>query len=296
MSTQRFDRSSFRATKTDEGFLIDTPVLGRVGIQIYRNSDGSIRREYRPPEEVFSSGSLATFAGKPVTIGHPSAMVTSKSRNIVGSIVGDAFQDGDHVRARVVLHDDRAVDLVEKQGVKELSLGYTVEIDHTPGEYKGAKYDAIQRNVRINHLAVVKEGRAGVARFNVDGEDMTQEEMQARLDAVTAERDALRDDAKAIADKIREEVRAELKNRLEIEATAERFGVVHADKADDDVMRAVIVKALPSMKLDGKDANYVRAAFDVAKDVKVQAVRPTGADVSYVSNDILSEILKKKGA
>lgn len=175
MKTQRFDRASLKAEKTSEGFLIDTPVLGRVGIQIYRNSDGSIRREYRPPEEVFAADSLATFAGKPVTIGHPSAMVTSKSRNIVGSIAGDAFQDGDHVRARVVLHDDRAVDMVEKHGVKELSLGYTVEIDHTPGEYKGAKYDAIQRNVRINHLAVVKEGRAGVARFNVESIDRQQQ-------------------------------------------------------------------------------------------------------------------------
>ena len=55
---QRFDNVAFKATKTDEGFIRDTPIVGRTGILVYRNADGTERREYRPPEEAHSLVSL----------------------------------------------------------------------------------------------------------------------------------------------------------------------------------------------------------------------------------------------
>ena len=56
---QRFDNVAFKATKTDEGFIRDTPIVGRTGILVYRNADGTERKEYRPPEEAFKADSLA---------------------------------------------------------------------------------------------------------------------------------------------------------------------------------------------------------------------------------------------
>lgn len=47
------------------------------------------------------------------------------------------------------------------QGKVELSLSYLSDYDYTPGEYQGQKYDAVQRNIRGNHLALVKRGRSG---------------------------------------------------------------------------------------------------------------------------------------
>ena len=57
-------------------------------------------------------------------------------------------------------------------GLKELSLGYNLTLDETPGEWNGQHYDAIQRDIRINHLALGREARAGEqARLNIDGRD-----------------------------------------------------------------------------------------------------------------------------
>ena len=36
----------------------------------------------------------------------------------------------------------------------------------------GEHYDAVQRHIRYNHVAVVRRGRAGVARLNMDGDEV----------------------------------------------------------------------------------------------------------------------------
>lgn len=169
----RYDRATIRATRTDEGFLIDSPVVGRVGIQIYRNVDGSIRREYRPAEEVFKADSLASFNGKPITDDHPSEPVTAKNARklSIGVMQADGKAEGDNVVVPIVIHDGDAIDKIMQGGKRELSLGYKVDLDETPGEWNGEKYDAIQKNIRVNHLALVKAGRAGNARLNLDRSD-----------------------------------------------------------------------------------------------------------------------------
>ena len=76
----RYDTFHIKAEKTDEGFIRDSPVIGRTGILKYRNPDGTTRNEYRPPEEAFSADSLATLNGKPITVGHH-GMVNTKNWN-----------------------------------------------------------------------------------------------------------------------------------------------------------------------------------------------------------------------
>src|SRR5690606_32107950 len=67
----RFDRVAFKATRTDEGYIKDTPVLTRTGVFVYLDGQGRERREYRPPDEVFNADSLASLKGVPVTDTHP---------------------------------------------------------------------------------------------------------------------------------------------------------------------------------------------------------------------------------
>ena len=156
---------------TPEGFLIDNPIVTRTGIFIYHNVDGSERKEYRPPEEVFAPESLATYKGKPVILTHDAGYVNTDnvSDEEIGTILSEGYQDGDNVRAEIVIHDTNTMN---DSGMRELSLGYNLDLDETPGEYNGEHYDAIQRNIRINHLAVVKAARAGeTARLNIDGVD-----------------------------------------------------------------------------------------------------------------------------
>lgn len=166
---QRYDFIEIKASKTDEGFLRDSPVVGRVGIQEYRKTDGSVRRELRLPEEVFNPDSLASFIAKPITVDHPNGMVSSKNAHkvTVGAMLASGKQDGDTVRADIVIHSPESIG-----DRRQLSLGYTAEMDETPGEWNGQKYDAIQRNIRVNHLSVVKSARAGaIARLNLDSNE-----------------------------------------------------------------------------------------------------------------------------
>ena len=160
-----------RAFFTDEGYLMDKPILTSTGIFEYKNPDGSVRRELRLPEDVFDPESLKSYVGKPVVITHDAGLIDKNNvgEEMIGSILSEGYRDGDDVRAEIVIHD---TDAMRKSHFKELSLGYNLECEEKPGVWKGQPYDAIQRNIRINHLALVREARAGdQARLNIDGRD-----------------------------------------------------------------------------------------------------------------------------
>lgn len=156
---------------TPEGYLIDRPILTSTGIFEYLNPDGSVRKELRLPEDVFDPESLKSYKGRPIIITHDAGLVTKDnvSDNQIGTILTEGYRSGDDVRAEIIIHD---TDGMKKAGLKELSLGYNLDLDETPGEWNGQHYDAIQRNIRINHLALVREARAGEqARLNIDSRD-----------------------------------------------------------------------------------------------------------------------------
>lgn len=156
---------------TEEGYLVDHPIVTSVGIFVYHNADGTERRELRLPEEVFSEKSLATYEGKPVIITHDAGYVDTENvqDEAIGTILSRGYQDGNDVRAKIIIHDMEAV---RKNGLRELSCGYNLRLDETPGVWEGQPYDAIQRDIEINHLALVDKARAGEqARLNIDGRD-----------------------------------------------------------------------------------------------------------------------------
>lgn len=156
---------------TEEGYLVDRPILTTIGIFEYTNPDGTIRRELRLPEEVFKEESLQSYKGKPIIITHDAGLITKDNvhENAVGTILSEGYRSGNDVRAEIIIHD---TDEMKLAGLKELSLGYNLDLDETPGEWNGQPYDAVQRNIVINHLALVLEARAGEqARLNIDSRD-----------------------------------------------------------------------------------------------------------------------------
>ena len=160
-----------KAEFTPEGYLVDKPILTTTGIFEYANPDGSIRRELRLPEDVFDKDSLASYKGKPIIITHDAGLVTKDNvhRFQIGTILSEGQRSGDDVKAEIVIHD---TDRMKDCKLKELSLGYNLELDETPGVWHGQRYDAIQRNISVNHLALVREARAGEqARLNLDSRD-----------------------------------------------------------------------------------------------------------------------------
>lgn len=171
MKVQRFDSLPLDATYfTDEGYLVDHPIVTSVGIFVYHNPDGSERRELRLPEEVFAEKSLASYKGKPIIVTHDAGYVDTDNvkEESIGTILSGGYRDGDDVRAEIIIHD---TDSLKKYKMRELSCGYNLRLDETPGVWEGQPYDAIQRDIEINHLALVDKARAGEqARLNIDGQ------------------------------------------------------------------------------------------------------------------------------
>ena len=149
---------------TPEGYLRAWATIARTGIQSYVNADGSMRREYRPDEEVGSPESLASFAGKVVTDEHPNELLDSENtaKYQKGFTGTEVVYDNGFVKAVMTVTDKSLISKIMRGDMKEVSAGYRVEFDSTPGTSPdGEHYDGIQRKISGNHIAVVRRGRAG---------------------------------------------------------------------------------------------------------------------------------------
>lgn len=156
---------------TEEGYLVDHPIVTTCGVFEYANTDGSIRKELRLPKHVFSPESLASYEGKPIIVTHDAGEIDKSNvrEEQIGTILSKGYKDGDNVRCKIVIHD---TDALKIYGLRELSLGYSLNSIDEPGVWNGQKYDCIQTDIEINHLALVSEARAGdAARLNIDSKE-----------------------------------------------------------------------------------------------------------------------------
>ena len=147
---------------TSEGYFRDSPILTSTGIFEYTNS-----------EEVFDTESLLSYQGKPIIITHDAGLIDKRNvdKEQIGTILTSGYEDGDNVRADIVIHN---TDAMKKSHLRELSVGYSLDLEEKEGMWNGQHYDAIQRNIRVNHLALVRKARAGdQARLNLDSRDTT---------------------------------------------------------------------------------------------------------------------------
>jgi hypothetical protein len=158
--------------KTADGYMVVRARAARAGIYDYLGREidpegktyaaDQVVKVYRSEAEVFAQDSVASFLMKPVTNDHPSTPVTAANwRDYAKGVVGKALRDGEYLAFDIVLMDKQAIDDVEA-GKRELSNGYSSLIDFTPGVTEGGEqYDAVQKQIRGNHVAVVDKGRAG---------------------------------------------------------------------------------------------------------------------------------------
>lgn len=258
----RYDRVPLKAVRTDEGFLTDTPIISRVGIFEYQDGKGSIRRELRLPEHVFAADSLTSIKGKPVTNGHPGRVdARNVKHHAIGTVLSEGRADGEDLLTDIVIHDPAPVDA----GRKELSCGYQCVLDETPGTWNGQRYDAIQTQIKYNHLAVVERGRAGNAKLNMDAadavtlEEETMDMVKMRLDSGISY-DAAPEVAQAYE---------ALKTRADAAASKTEQEAARADTAEARVKE--LQDSLEQIKQDAQIAAKARIGLEaVAKEHKVE--------------------------
>jgi hypothetical protein len=159
-----------KVRRTRDGYISCDARVARTGIQEYRGwevgkPDMDVVRVYRPESEVFSKDALKSFAHRPVTVDHPTEMVTADNWKefAVGHTGDEILRDGEYLRVPMVLMDSAAIAAVEG-GKKQLSMGYTCDVSFESGVTpSGEAYDAVQTDIRGNHLAIVSAARGGPA-------------------------------------------------------------------------------------------------------------------------------------
>ena len=145
------------------GFVHITDVpIARVGVFPYLKADSSIEMEAKLPGELLSDSTVASADSKPVTNDHPTELVNQQnaSKYMKGFTADNAHVDNDTLKVDMTITDADLISEINK-GKQELSIGFETEIIHEKGEYKGVAYDSVQKNIQINHVAVVEHGRAG---------------------------------------------------------------------------------------------------------------------------------------
>lgn len=164
MAVRRFDAGSTgRVEVTPQGGLRIPAVPTRVGVFPYTGESGKTRLEYRPPDEVFHPDSLATLRAAPVTDLHPAEPVTAATWRAlaVGHVADTVTPDltKGEVGTNLVIQDQEMVQKVGAGERRDLSCGYSCDLELSPGSTpQGQRYDAIQRRIRYNHVALGPPG------------------------------------------------------------------------------------------------------------------------------------------
>lgn len=321
--------------RTKDGYLVADVRAARTGIQQYLGSevgrpDLSVVNVYRPADEVFKTDSLASYGHKPVTFGHPPEGVTADNwkQIAVGNVGGDVIREGGFVRVPLVVMDAQAIQAIES-GTRELSMGYECRLEFADGVTPdGEAYQAIQRDIRINHAAIVERGRAGsqcrigdgrkpgaevqrepantegnftmnLRKIQVDG--LTIEttdqgaEAIAKLNGMLADKQAAVDAAKqALADATAAVAKLKTDHATELEDLKKQIPTVDALESMLD-KRNVLVDAAKKLVADldckGKSSAEIRKAV-VAKKLGDEHVKDRSDDYIAAQFDALAALNK----
>lgn len=185
----RFDSGQvLNPHRTDDGILLCDAIFARDGVLEYKAPGGKTRREFRPPEE--NQKAIAEFGLASLTLEHPTGLVDESNGDRLRK--GISLQTpryvvvpgkGGFVTGQIAVMSRDAQDAVKRGDASEISAGYKCRIEESPGVWfnpatgQSERYDAIQRDIKVNHIALTRIGRAGpsvkvLGRFdNADLED-----------------------------------------------------------------------------------------------------------------------------
>jgi hypothetical protein len=313
---KRYDVGRLQRVQRIAGGAVAIPAYPtRAGILEYRDAAGNVRREFRPPEEVFHPDSLATLRYATVTDLHPDEMVSSINwkQHAVGNVGSDVRRDGMFVSSEIVVHEQKTIEAIDKGDRSELSCGYECDYDETPGTFEGQHYDGIQRTIRYNHVGLgpsnwARAGRetalrldsnAAIAeitdpqlkqedskpmkrRFHVDGIDYEIDADESFFQALQKNMGA----AKSLIETTAKERDQEKARADAAEARADAAEKKAATSSSSDVIEQQIqlrldaLRLLPSeYKRDGKDGREIMIDAVKASDASFD---PEGKSDDYI--------------
>lgn len=154
--------------KTPEGYLTGRICVTGAGVFRYLGDDHKFVGRLRDRDQV--KAATDSINCKPVTLQHPNQPVNLDNVGDlqVGMSANDASFDGLNNYVTITVTDKKAVEAIEKGEVKAISMGYRCSIVDHDGVWQGSHHDQEQKDIVYNHIALVKNGRAGdQVRFTV---------------------------------------------------------------------------------------------------------------------------------
>lgn len=155
----------------DFWYIKDNP-LSKVGVFPYLGKTISDELEpnkvyyvLRPEDELSKEETLETFKLIPIVddhtmLGNKEGMQPAEEKGVHGTSGMDVYYKDGIIYGDLKIFSESLKEEIEN-GKKELSMGYFCDYELKNGEYEGQPYQAIQRNIRANHIALVQEGRMG---------------------------------------------------------------------------------------------------------------------------------------
>lgn len=164
------DAATARVVDTNGWPEIKDNPLSKVGVFPYlgKNIPGApnpaaVYMVFRSPEELSDPECIESFKLTPWIAGHTmlgEGFTPADQKGIDGIVGENLYFDGEFLRGNIKAFTPKMMQLIDSR-TKELSIGYRCLYEHSPGVWNGQPYEYIQRKIRGNHLALVKNGRCG---------------------------------------------------------------------------------------------------------------------------------------
>lgn len=145
-----------------------------------------IYQVYRPASELSKPETLKSMNGIPIQLKHHIEDPDNPPKGTrIGATGTDADWKAPYVFNSLSFWDAKAIELINSNTMRELSLGYMYEPEFKPGKFNGKPYDFVMHNIRANHLALVEQGRAGpdVLVLDAQPENLTPKEETNKMES-----------------------------------------------------------------------------------------------------------------
>lgn len=111
----------------------------------------------RTIDELSKPETLKSIDGMPITITHPDKKSVDASdwKNKTVGHVQNPRAEGNYIVCDAYIQDASAIELLKNKDIRELSVGYE------PSDIQEENGRFYHKNIRVNHIAIVAEGRAG---------------------------------------------------------------------------------------------------------------------------------------
>ena len=242
---------------------------------------------YRPEEELKKAETIQSLNGVPLQLEHHDDTAEKPAQYTrIGATGTDAVFEYPYLSNSLHFFNQKAIDLIESGEKCELSIGYDCEIHKEAGEFEGVPYDFVQRNIKIQHVALVECGRAGADVKVSDSKEIilnseknevkqmdkekllqlinelvkagaSEEEIKAKIDELTA--DACEDEDEVEVET--EEVKTEEPDSEEVEEQEQETSDEEQteQKDDDDLIIEEVKAELEKAGLDAENEEIVKA-------------------------------------